>query len=57
MNTPHIVMLSWAKLSQTSMPLLFSIRSTCLIACLVTKPFAWACALPDHRDRQRRRSA
>ena len=35
-----------AKLSQTSMPLLLSRRSTCLIACLVTRPRACASAWP-----------
>jgi hypothetical protein len=35
-----------AKLSQTSTPLLLSRRSTCLIACLVTRPRACAKAWP-----------
>ena len=35
-----------AKLSHTSIPVLLSSRSTCLTACLVTKPRAWARAWP-----------
>jgi hypothetical protein len=35
-----------AKLSQTSMPWLLNSRSTCLIACFVTKPRACASAWP-----------
>src|SRR6476646_5682251 len=36
------------------MSLSLSIRSTCLIACLVTEPLACASACPNHRNRERR---